>query len=131
MKKLEIHKAFVELFCNVKAHPEVGNEIITLVIGNGHEKEFIKLFKKQLNYARTLGYKVTELKQFEKLSESPGLYSMHLKSKNFNIRIIYSYYDNGELLLHCFYEKQGKSATEYSTHIPIAKERKKELEGQL
>jgi hypothetical protein len=53
---------------------------------------------------------------------------MHIESKNFNIRILYSYFDNGEILLHCFYEKEGKSVTEYSTHVPIAISRRNEME---
>lgn len=131
MKKLEVLMALTELFDDVKAHPEVGKEIKVLILGSGHEKEFIRLFKKQLSFAKSLGYKVIELEQFEKLTDSPGLYSMHIESKNFNVRIIYSYYRNGELLLHCFHEEQGKSITEYRAHIPVAVKRKKEMEGQL
>ncbi|MBK5247547.1 MAG: hypothetical protein JJE49_09820 [Peptostreptococcaceae bacterium] len=128
MKKFEIIKALSESFGDVVAHPAVGKEICDLVLGTGSEKEFFRLFKKQLNFINELGNKVTELEQFEKITSAPGLYSMHLESKNFNIRVLYSFDNNMEILLHCFYERQGKSVTSYLKHIPIALKRKKEME---
>ena len=34
----------------------------------------------------------------------------------------------GAVILHCFYEKEGKEVTGYEKHAPIAMERKREME---
>ena len=70
-------------------------------------------------------------KQIEKLKNSSDLYSMHLESKNFNYRILFSFMENGETLLHLFYERQGKRHTDYSRHTPIAQIRLQELKEEL
>ena len=114
-----------ELYGNVLMHPSIIPEIFDIVLGSGYESEFLKQFAKQLKNVDTLGRQVVELNSFELLKGGSDIYSMHLKSKSYNIRILYSYLDNGELLLHCFYEKQGKRITEYERSIPIAIERKK------
>ena len=57
--------------------------------------------------------------------------SMHLESKNFNYRILFSFMENGETLLHLFYERQGKRHTDYSRHTPIAQIRLQELKEEL
>lgn len=71
------------------------------------------------------------MKQIEKLKNSSDLYSMHLESKNFNYRILFSFMENGETLLHLFYERQGKRHTDYSRHTPIAQIRLQELKEEL
>lgn len=64
---------------------------------------------------------------FENLKEYHNLYSMKLKSKGYNIRVLYSYSDRGKLLINSFYEKAGKRNTEYKKYAEIALERRKEL----
>ena len=39
--------------------------------------------------------------------------------------------ENGETLLHLFYERQGKRHTDYSRHTPIAQIRLQELKGGI
>lgn len=42
--------------------------------------------------------------------------------------MLYTYGKDGEIILHCFYEKEGKEVTGYEKHAPIAMERKREME---
>jgi len=114
LNKAKILQALIELLKDVKAHPDVGVEITDLILHSGHEREFFKLFKTRLDQAKLLKHEVTYLNEFEKLGGYPNLYSMHLESDNFNLRILYSYNYTYELLLHCFYEREGKSQTSCS-----------------
>ena len=50
---------------------------------------------------------------------------MHLEYNNFNLRILYSYNQRDEVLLHSFYEREGKLHTSYDLHAPIAIDRMK------
>ena len=131
MNKAKVINALSEALKGIKSHPDVGEEILDLIAKSGHEKEFFNLFERRIAQTRQLKHTVTLLDEFEKLSGHPNLYSMHLESKNFNIRILYSYYATDEILLHCFYERDGKSCTSYETHIPIAISRLKDMEGYL
>lgn len=128
MNRVKVLNALIELQKNIKAHPKVVSEISELIFKSGHEREFFKLFEKRLQQAKTLKHEVTLLNEFEKLSGYPNLYSMHLQSKNFNIRILYSYFEKDEILLHCFFEREGKLHTSYDVHAPIAIDRIKEME---
>ncbi|MDF2952300.1 MAG: hypothetical protein K0S18_1883 [Anaerocolumna sp.] len=131
MNKIRAMIELKTLLEGTKAHPAVGKEIFELILGTGSEKEFIRLLGKQLEFIRQLGNRVIELAQFEKLKDYKNLYSMHLEGKTFNIRVLYSYGINCEIFLHCFYEKEGKSTSEYRTHAPIAIERLKEMEDWI
>lgn len=117
-----------ELENNVKMHSELLVDIRELILGTGHEKEFFKLLIKRVGQLKEHRQDVTYLDCFEKLQEAPNLYSMHLQTKNFNIRILYSYIRKDEILLRAFYERQGKSKTSYAKHTPIAMARREELE---
>lgn len=124
MEVLEINK----LHPNLKMHPDVIGEMKDIVLGSGYEADFIKQLKKQLAFADDMGPQVVELSTFEVLKSADGLYSMHIKSSKYNIRILYSITDSGQLLLHCFYKRSGKKQTDYARSIPIALRRKNELE---
>lgn len=66
---------------------------------------------------------------FEKLTDCPDVYSMKIKRKGCNLRILFSYARNGSILLHSFIEESGKRKTDYSSHTPIARRRLKEQKG--
>lgn len=131
LKRAKVLYALTESLKDIKAHPKIGTEIVDLILGSGHEREFFKLFKKRLDQAKLLKHEVSYLKEFEKLSGYPNLYSMHLESNNFNLRILYSYNQRDEVLLHCFYEREGKLHTSYDLHAPIAIDRMKEMEEYI
>ena len=130
MKREKIIAEMKAIFGTVKFHPELIYELIELINKTGNEAEFIKLFKKRISQLELLGLSATKLEEFEKLKgpNTDGLYSMHLSGKRFNIRIIYSYNACGEALLHSFYKRDGSKTTDYTNHIPIAYNRKKEME---
>ena len=131
MGKLNEMEKLKNLIHGVRYHPLLLDEIKGLVLGTGHEKEFLNSLQSQLTFVKTLGYSAVCMKQIEKLKNSSDLYSMHLESKNFNYRILFSFMENGETLLHLFYERQGKRHTDYSRHTPIAQIRLQELKEEL
>lgn len=67
---------------------------------------------------------------FEHLRKYGNLYSIKIKTKDSNIRVLYSYNGEGKIILNSFYEKSGKKATSYDKYAPIAIERRKELLSQ-
>ena len=76
-----------------------------------------------------LGTNAIETKNFEKLKNADDLYSMKFKGKNMNLRILYSFdKTTSTVMLHCFYEKEGSGKDNYASHIPIAIERRREME---
>lgn len=66
-------------------------------------------------------------KDFESLVGVDNIYSMHIQGKTFNVRILYSFLDNGTILLYGFKEESGKRINDYSSAIQIAKKRYNEL----
>ena len=122
MGKLNEMEKLKNLIHGVRYHPLLLDEIKDLVFGTGHEKEFFSSLQSQLTFVKTLGYSAVCMKQIEKLKNSSDLYSMHLESKNFNYRILFSFMEN---------ERQGKRHTDYSRHTPIAQIRLQELKEEL
>jgi len=57
-----------------------------------------------------------------------GIYSFHIAIKNKNIRILYTLLGNNIILLLAFFERAGKSATDYTRKIEEANYRISELE---
>ncbi|HIZ83965.1 MAG TPA: type II toxin-antitoxin system RelE/ParE family toxin [Firmicutes bacterium] len=129
MGKIQELEKLKKLFENVNIHPDLLMDLHELVIGTGFEKDFFYLLTSKLNILCQLKHDATYRTDFEKLDGAPGLYSIKLKSSRFNIRIIYSYIKNGEILLHGFYERKGKRKTEYQSHIQISQQRFKGLKG--
>ena len=108
-------------------HPDLAREIIDIIIGSGYERKFFTLFATRLKYLNLHGIRAIEQREFELLGNSNGIYSMHLDSNCFNIRILYSFLPDGSpSLLTCFYERAGKRKTDYSGKISLAADRFKE-----
>lgn len=128
MNKRKVMEELEALLGNMLIHPDVVTEINRLIVGTGNEEKFFKQLTKQLVLLRELKNDVINLPQFEKLKAYNGLYSMHLESKEYNIRVLYSYNECNEIILHCFYEKAGKRITGYEVHAQIAVRRKEEME---
>lgn len=130
MKRQEKIELLIALFGRFQTHEKVFDEIQDLILGSGQEIQFFKLFQKAAEELALLGIQALALPNFEALKEYPGLYSMHLQNKSLNIRILYSYNHKGEILLHCFYEREDSEVYGYRKHAPIALARKKEMEGK-
>ena len=109
-------------------HNAVIDEIFDLVMGSGIEKPFFKKLITNIELVKILGARVVETKNFEKLKDAEDLYSMKFKGKNMNLRMLFSYdAESSTIMLHCFYEREDSGKDSYSSHIPIAIKRKKEM----
>lgn len=115
---------------NFRVHPLCVEELYNLVIGKGFEKKFYIDFQTRLGILAHQGYQATKTSSFEKLTGSRGIYSMKLKSDQYNIRILYGYNNNSELFLLAFEEKSGKRTTDYSNQCPVAEQRLEELTSE-
>ena len=131
MNQQEKIAAIFELFEPFLVHDKLYEELIDVMARSGQFKQIYNLLTKALNQLRELGNKTTEIPSFEVLTGTDGIYSMHLRNKSLNLRILYSYSNSGEILLHCFHEKDDSRKSSYDAHIPIAEQRKKEMERRL
>lgn len=132
MNKVRARQLFAKMFAGLKDvyfHPDLLNDIESLIFGSGRENEFFSLLLAHITLLceQKLSLIRSSHKSFEALI-GIGLYSMHLQKRDFNIRMIFSFSDHNEIvLLHAFYERSGKRKTEYSAHIPISQERLKQM----
>ena len=100
-------------------------ELIDIIACSGYERRFFTQFVARLNQLRALGASAIELKEFERIDDT--IYSMHFSSTTYNIRVLYGFATSGlPLLLLAFFERGGKSKTDYTAYIPVAHAR---LEG--
>lgn len=115
--------------CNdIQFHQDAVAEMKQLIIGTGYESSFMKQFGKYIQMLSDHGFDAIKLKGFERLKNTNGLFSMRLSSSKYNIRVLYSILSDGKILLHSFYEREGKSVSGYDKHIIIAEKRLSEME---
>lgn len=101
-------------------------ELSKILNGSGVKERFFKMLITRLRFLRQYGKTAQEHhKEYERIDAE--LYSMHLSSRDFNIRILYSFTSDGCILLHGFYERGGKKNTDYTKSLPIAKSRLHEI----
>lgn len=114
-------------------HPDLVSDLVDVLRNSGNEKAFLSMFLKNLDFLKEYGINahIQPTNQFEKLKNSPNMFSMHIQRKGFNIRILYSFLPDNTILLHGFYEREGKGKTDYSNSIKIAEERFKEYSESL
>ena len=96
---------------------------------SGHQKEFLKQLATQLKNLQQYKHQIYEIDDNEKLKGTKeSLYSLRMKSKNYNIRLIVAFNnDDIPILLSVFYERSGKKKTDYSEKISEAERRLKEV----
>lgn len=112
-------------------HDKVFDEITEIVVGSGKEKWFISVFMKNIYKLEVLGESAVDGRNIEKLKQSQGLYSMKMRCKELNLRLLFSFDKfQDKVMLHLFFERDDSGKDKYRAHIPIALERKKELEGE-
>lgn len=131
MNRIKLLKELENSFESFIIHPELITDLTEIISNSGAEKSFLSKLKYALNFLKRYGITahIQPTSQFEKLMETTDLFSMHIEGKAFNVRIIYSFADDGTILLHGFYERQGKRATDYSSAVPTAQRRKAEMEN--
>lgn len=125
MKKEEFIKLLAEHLNNIQWHPALLPELLDLLKRTGQEKQFLAMLSKRLKFLQSEGTSATQHEEFERLEDN--IYSMHISSKQMNIRILYSFLNDGSVLLHAFYERAGKRHTDYTDTIKLARTRLKEL----
>lgn len=107
-----------------EVHPEFIEEFLSLINKSSDKNLIIKNFEKLLYAVNNLGfYYMCNHKKIEKLKDCNNLYSLRIITKNSNFRVLFSVMKSSKILLHTFYEKEGKDVTEYQSHIPIAEAR--------
>ena len=122
----QLLKAFENL--GIIVHPDVGDDLKGIFKNSGNAQRFLSVFTMRLKQLKAYGPKATNLfsQHFEKLKGAQH-YAMRCRSKNSNIRIIYNYSKEKELILLAFDRKEGKGASDYSAFIPDADRRYQEL----
>lgn len=122
MNKKQIWALLLSTLGSYDLHAKLGKELLEIIAGSGYEAAFFRLLAVRLSFLSKAGIQAVEHKEFELLGH--GVYSMHLSSRGFNIRILYSFLPDGRpSLLTCFYERAGKDKTDYSNKIELAKDR--------
>ena len=111
-----------KLLHSFQCHPRFLNELLALIAKTGAEKSILSILLTRLRNLHSLGIGVTRVKEFEPLGN--GVFSMHLSGKGYNIRILFMFFsDKTPALLHAFYERAGKKATDYTDKIRLARAR--------
>lgn len=131
MKKYKTQQALKKIFNKpgFTYHEKIFEEIEDIVIGSGKESWFINVFAKNLAKLELLGDKAIDGKNIERLKQTQGLCSIKMRCKELNLRLLFSFDKfQDKIMLHLFFEKDDSQKGQYSTHIPIALERKHELE---
>ena len=133
MNKIKLLNNLNDNFKNFKIHPDLLNDITSIITQSGNEMQLLKKLNTSLNFLKQYGNMahLQPTRNFEKLKEEDNMYSMHLRSNSFNIRILYSFLSDGTVLLYGFYEREGKSITDYSSAIKFARNRLNEIMEDL
>ncbi len=105
-------------------HEDFVPEFMEQISRSGSEQKLIKQLLKRLAAIIALGNVDYGPKWLEHLKTYGNMYSLHLDADSKNYRLLFSKTENGKLFLHVFYEKEGKTASSYAKHVPIAIERR-------
>jgi len=126
MNLKEFLKKLKERLSSFEVHSNVIGEIADALKKSGNEVLFLSILLTRLQTLDDYGIEAVRHSQFELLGQ--GVFSMHLESKQFNVRILYMFSSSSDpILLHAFYERAGHSATDYTGKIKLARQRFAEL----
>lgn len=128
MNHQEFFEKLVTALHDFGVHPSFGAELIGFMKKSGNEADFLSVLRTRLMFLAEYGIQATIHKEFEPLER--GIYSMHVSGRDFNIRILYGFYDGNPKLLLAFHEKAGHSRTDYSGKVNIAVKRLSEFKGE-
>jgi hypothetical protein len=133
MNTKEMLKTLSHHFSDVECHTTFLEELSKIIKKelSGKEKQVFKQLTVQLENIRSMGCLVHTADHNEKLKHLDGhYYSIHLESSQYNVRLlIYITDENTAYFLCAFYERSGKSRTNYSQYTPILKKRLKQMLG--
>ena len=123
MNKQEVLLELIELLSEFSVHDAFIPELSAILKNSGQEAKFLAVFRTRLKTLSQYGADAINVvpTQFELLSHnSGGIYSMHADTRDLNIRILYTFLDDGTILLLPFNERSGKRRTDYTSKIPEA-----------
>ena len=122
MNRKQVIEMLLSVLGSFRLSERFTKELIEIITGSGYEERFLKLLIARLTTLTYNGVNAIRYKEFERINEV--IFSMHISSRGFNIRVLYSFLKNGDpVLLLPFYEREGKKKTDYSTFIDPAENR--------
>lgn len=131
MHTKDVIAMLAQLFSGFIFHKEFLNEMYSLLNKElkGKENSFFKSLTTQLNNIKSFGRMVYRVDNNEVLKGADGhYYSIHIESKQFNVRQLIYIDDNGTpYFLCCFYERAGKRKTDYTVYTKVMRERLAQL----
>lgn len=110
---------------NLVIHPAVISDIMKILKNSGQEAKVFATLAARLEFLSNHKQAASVHKEFEPLGD--GVYSMHVAVSSINLRVLYTFRDPNTILLLAFYERAGKSHTDYTGKKKIALERLEEL----
>lgn len=133
MNTKEMLRMLSEYFSDFECHVAFLEEFYSILRKNvsGKEKLLFKQLAAQLENIKKMGRMVYMADDNEQIKGKNGYYySIHLTCSQYNIRLlIHISKDGAARFLSAFYERAGKSRTNYSTHTPVLEQRLKQLIG--
>lgn len=133
MNTKDILDVLTTSFMDFYLHPRFLMEIKQLLKKelSGQEACFFRILQTQLANINMFGSAIDRIDKNEKLTGNRRTYySIHLQSKQFNIRfLLYFKNDTTPLFLCAFYERQGKRKTSYSHYLPVLDDRLNDMLG--
>lgn len=133
MNTKELLDSLSEQFSGYTCHISFLEELYNILRKDlsGKEKQLFKQLTAQLENIRIMGRMVHMADRNERLKGSGSrYYSIHLSSAQYNVRLLIYIDGAGTPYFLCaFYERAGKSKTDYSRHIATLDKRLKQLLG--
>lgn len=110
---------------NILYHDALLDDIENMLSKSGNELKFYSLFLSRITMLEQSGYNliISPNKNFEHLTNEENLYSIHINIKKNAYRILFSFLNDGTLLLTGFTERSGKKNTDYTNAKSIARQR--------
>lgn len=111
-------------FSGIELLPGAAKDIADLAKRYG--KQFIMQLNKVMAYFNEYGDRIVDIDHHERLKDvevSYPLYSLHIKSKTYNIRAIATIDDNNKLILSAFFERSDDNHRGYAAYIKKSIER--------
>lgn len=128
MNKDAAIKELLKYIESVLYHDLFFSEFVQIIARSGYERQIFKDLSKSLRILSIMGKQAIQAKDFEQLSYCEDIYSMHLDSKNYNIRLLYGFLPNEQpVFLVAFFERANKRKTDYTSYIEPALSRFKQM----
>ena len=125
---------FLETYkdCNYIFHKEFIKELVNIATSVSYQDVFLSQLVTILRNVREYKHRIYTIDSHEHLKwKNTSLYSLHMQSKNYNVRLLISFDDDkNPLFLSAFYERSGKKKTGYEAYTPTANARRNEMLGR-